>query len=148
MSAMVKTPRSTAPAPKTMAVEALLRDPTWWRRTNGWIAEELQVDKKLVANVRAELERGGIPGAGHLTGKDGRVFRHVPLPPRPAAVDPRESDARSKPKMPEAFFWDCPLCRETYTRDGSERAGWVARRFCGRCEYRGVEHELGEEASC
>jgi hypothetical protein len=136
-------------AERVAAVEVLLRDDTWRKRTNRWIAEELGIDHKLVRETRRSLEaNGSINGETLLLARDGRRFEARPAtnpdaPCRGCGLAPSlgctchsKADLTEAPSFAapaDARWWDCPLCGETYSREGAELCGWVKRCFCGLC---------------
>ena len=92
---------------KRRAVELLLRDDEWSKKSNRWIADACRVDHKTVSKLRAHW---GIPQSNEVQGKDGRTTNVVSIgknQPK-AKVEPAiapgapkpDSDAEIKPKAP------------------------------------------------
>lgn len=68
---------------KRRAIEAILRDTEWARRSNRWIADVVKVGHPLVASVRADMRSGGqveelppdeVKGPQQVQGRDGKAY--------------------------------------------------------------------------
>lgn len=153
---------------KRRAVEMLLRDEEWSRKSDRWIAEKCGVDQKTVLKWRHELEATEeIPQLDERTGVDGKTRK---LPQRKTATEPAEpapikypsSDEASentpegvaeaapdqepvkeKPKPDPAQWWDCPECRKTFNVASAKKQGWMSARKCGDCQ---ADSDDGDEA--
>ena len=101
-------------ADKRRAVETLLRDEEWSKKSDRWIAEKCGVDHRFVGNARVTTGDG--PQLQERTGQDGKTrklpTKREPAPetppaePHPALARQRSAPPAEMPEEPELDFED------------------------------------------
>lgn len=101
-------------ADKRRAVETLLRDEEWSKKSDRWIAEKCGVDHRFVGNARVTTGDG--PQLQERTGQDGKTRKlptkrepapeTPPVEPHPALARQRSAPPAEMPEEPELDFED------------------------------------------
>lgn len=136
-------------ADKRRAVELLLRDEEWSKRSDRWIAEKCGVSHNFV-NVNRRALSSDDNASSTRTAKDGREYPAQRKAPEAAPIQPQEREAKEEepeespvevrvdetPVAPEPreHWWDCPVCSANFHAESAKNQGWVDRGFCASCE--------------
>lgn len=146
-------------ADKRRAVELLLRDEEWGKRSDRWIAEKCGVTHPMVIKMRGQLVTD--TSSPERVGKDGktRSLPRQPAPepePTPETEQPpqrsraevvaeanelfREKQARGDydvtaqvPRPRPEMWWACPGCATTFNLESAKKQGWVMAGSCDDC---------------
>lgn len=141
-------------ADKRRAVELLLRDEEWSKRSDRWIAERCGVHHTFVGKNRALATDTNAPDT--RTTKDGREYpaqRKAPAQvsePEPGkypsndeprqkepdgpTVDAAEPDpVKETPRPRPEMWWTCGRCEVEFNRESATSRGWVKRGHCDDC---------------
>lgn len=123
-------------ADKRRAVEMLLRDEEWAKKSDRWIAEQCGVSDPFVGKLREALQTvSNAPAPTTRETKDGRQYpteRRASAPSRESSPDDAGLPAAFAPPD-EAKWWECPNCASVYNHERSVEYGWVTRGFCDNC---------------
>lgn len=94
-------------ADKRRAVEVLVRDEEWGKKSDRWIAEQCAVDHKTVGRWRAELGGSSAGEVPHLTTREGQDGKSYPAsqPSRAPAATP---EARTLPLFDQPEYQPAP----------------------------------------